>query len=296
MRSIRNELGKLIKQKGLSQSTVAKALGISGSALSQYLSGKYPGDKESIDKKAAGYLQLMKERTANRKRQIPFIETSISSMMWEVIRTCHIDGEMGVAYGEAGIGKTWAVREYARQNHDTILIEVHPGSAGKIPFTRTLHKAVGGDGIGRVPEMFDYILERLKESGRMLIIDEAEHLPYRTLELLRRVHDFTEIGVLMVGMEQLVRNLRGRKRQFTQLYSRISVPCAFEPLSEEDTAQVVQAVIPNANGLAKVFHDNCENSLRILRTLLFRSIRAANINQVDLSASVIRQVRKTMIA
>ena len=55
--------------------------------------------------------------------------------------------------------------------------------------------------------MVSGIVKKLKGSGRMIIIDEAEHLPYKALELLRRVHDKAGMGVLLVGLPRLIHKI-----------------------------------------------------------------------------------------
>jgi hypothetical protein len=289
-------LQSLRESQGLTLRSISKSLQISESALSQWLSGKYPGDADSIDEKIAHYLRLNDERRIAPRRQLKFVETTIVKKIFEVARWCHLDGEMGVVYGQSGIGKTYAVREYVNRNLDAILIEIDDRYANKTAFVRELHRRLGGDGNGKLQEVLDVVVERLKYSGRLLIVDEAEKLPYRTLELIRRLHDFTEIGVLLVGMPELIDNLRGKRRQYAQIYSRITVPCQLTTISLQDTEQVVKSIIPNANGLVKVFHENCMNSMRILRTLVLRSIRTAEINGGVLDAGIIREVRKGLIA
>ena len=56
------------------------------------------------------------------------------------------------------------------------------------------------------------IIDKLKSSGRLIIVDEAEHLPYTSLELLRRIYDKAEVGILLVGMPRLMKNLKGDKK------------------------------------------------------------------------------------
>ena len=57
--------------------------------------------------------------------------------------------------------------------------------------------------------------------NRLLIVDEAENLPYRALEITRRIHDKTGVGVLLIGRSILLENLKGYNNQYDQLYSRV---------------------------------------------------------------------------
>lgn len=55
--------------------------------------------------------------------------------------------------------------------------------------------------------MFSDIVDKLKSSGRLIIIDEAEHLPYKSLELVRRIYDKANVGILLVGMPATIKLL-----------------------------------------------------------------------------------------
>jgi hypothetical protein len=70
----------------------------------------------------------------------------------------------------------------------------------------------------------------------MIIIDEAEHLPYRALELIRRVHDKAGISLALCGMPRLEKNVQGDRSHYAQLNSRVSAPCRAPHLTDTDTA------------------------------------------------------------
>lgn len=293
---LREKLRSYISENNnVTQADIARAIGISDSALSQYLGGTYEGDNKRIDRAISAYLKRRAEQQAAPKQAIPFIYTSVVNKIHEVARMCHLYGEMGVTYGASGIGKTWAVREYTRQNPGTILIEVGEHCALKLPLLRELHEKLGLSGKGRSDQLFKSILNRLKDSSRLLIIDEAENLPYKSLEMLRRIHDFTGIGILLIGMATLVTNLQGRQGDYAQLYSRITFTRKCERLEMIDTESVVREIIPDANGLCKVFHEESYQNMRILTKLLIRTSYAAQINQMDITPDLIRQARESLI-
>jgi DNA transposition AAA+ family ATPase len=50
----------------------------------------------------------------------------------EVIRLAHLDGEINVLYGAAGLGKTMILREYASRHRDALLIEADPGYTARV--------------------------------------------------------------------------------------------------------------------------------------------------------------------
>jgi DNA transposition AAA+ family ATPase len=46
-------------------------------------------------------------------------------------------------------------------------------------------------------ELSEACIAALRDSGRLLMVDEAENLPYRALETLRRIHDKSGIGMVL---------------------------------------------------------------------------------------------------
>jgi hypothetical protein len=192
------------------------------------------------------------------------------------------------------LGKTAAVKEYAFQNPDVILVEADLGYTAKVLFSE-LHRRLGMDGSGMLHDMFMDVVNKLKGSGRLIIIDEAEHLPYRALEMLRRIADFAEIGIVFVGMPRLIGNLRGKKGEYAQLSSRIGIAGGIGKLLPSDTQEIVNAAIPGSNGLWKKLHDVSGGNTRTLCKLIQRSIRVAAINDIPVTEEVVDNAARLLI-
>jgi DNA transposition AAA+ family ATPase len=143
--------------------------------------------------------------------------------------------------------------------------------------------------------MFTDVVDRLKNSGRLLLIDEAEHLPYRALELLRRVYDKAGVGILLVGMPRLIFNLRGKRGEYAQLYSRVGFHRELEPLDVTDTEAIVRIMAPGVNGVFKTYHEVSGGNTRLLCKLIRRSQRVAELNAVGISASLIKETAQMLI-
>jgi len=292
MQTLNEQLKQLMKRKKLSFATVSKSLGIARSRLNMWINANYPGDTVKIENAVRAFIEREKLREA--KHTIDFLQTSIARVVFEVAETCHIEGEIGVCYGLAGLGKTSAVKEYARLNPDVILIEADLGYTARVLFSE-IHKKLGFEGTGTTHSMIVEIIDRLKDSGRLIIVDEAEHLPYKSLELLRRLHDKADIGILLTGMPRLIENLRGKKRQYAQLYSRVGMAKKLDKLSLEDTKLIINNVLPNYIYLAEDFYSLSLGNTRILSKLIMRSINLAEINNEPLGREVIVETSNVLL-
>ena len=271
---------------GWPQTRLAKSAGISTSALSQFMSHQYPGDTDRVKVKVEAILNREEEKSALTVDSKSFIDTTISRRVFDIARACHLFQEIGVCYSQAGLGKTESAREYASRNNDAILIEADPGYTAKVLF-QELRDIVGGTSRLNLHSMFVDCCEKLKGSGRLLMIDEAEQLPYRALEMLRRLHDKTQIGILLLGMPKLLGNLRGIKSEYAQLYSRVGMAVKLQPLTSDDTSMIIQASLPASNGIHKVFHKEAAGNTRRLFKMISRAKHIAGVNKVDIDDEVV---------
>ena len=174
------ELKELLKKKKYAVSYAARAINVSNATLHLWMNNNYKGNVKKIDDAVANFIEIEKLREG--RIRVDFVRTSIVDDVFDVAKTCHVENEIGVCCGDAGIGKTYAVKRYAIDNTDVILIEADLGYTPKVLFSE-IHKKLGFDGCGTIHGMFLDIIDKLKSSGRLIIIDEAEHLPYKSLEL-----------------------------------------------------------------------------------------------------------------
>ena len=272
---IRDELKTLMQQKKYSFSAVAKATGLSQTVINLWLNDNYIGKNDKVADAINNFIQREKER--NFKSVIPYVETSVVKYIHEVARLCHTNGEIGVCYGESGLGKTIAVKEYAKQYSDSILIETDPGYNSKSLLSE-MHKRLGLSAKGSSYELMDEVVRKLSNSGRLLIVDEAENLPYKGLEVLRRIHDKTGVGMLLIGMPVLVENLRGSQNQYKQLYSRVGFSKSLDRLLLIDVSNILRAVDENQK-LCSGFLTYSNGNTRTLAKLILRAPSVAKYNK-----------------
>lgn len=279
----------------VSANAASRGIGFSSATISQFLNGEYSGDNMKVAKAVSAWLRRQAERQAHDDILTVTIETRAVRKLCQVARICHIEGEMGVATGDAGVGKTRGLKYYAEDNPDVIYIEVIPGMTTK-KLMEKLHEDAGYNGQGAIYDMFTDVVGRLRDSGRLVIVDEAENLPYTGLELLRRLYDIARIGVLLVGMPELISNLRGNKGEYRQLYSRIAVHARIPSMKEtpEDVQALVQSALPGTNGVWKNFAEVTYNG-RQLEKLLKRSMQVAAKNDTEVTAEVVANAKQYII-
>lgn len=271
---LKERLKEFMQIKNYSARTIGKQIGYSASTITRYINGNYEGDVEKLEYALQAYLKRMDEIDEEGTYEImPFVPIENTQVIFTIARICHNEQEIGVVVGEAGTGKTRAIYEYAKQNPDVILIEADLSYTTKI-FFRELHKKLGLDGNGSIYDLFCDCVDKLKNSNRLLIIDEAENLPYRALDMMRRLYDKSNIGILLVGLPRLIANLRGKKGEYKQLYSRVGLFNQIDAWEEEDTKMIISKIYQDAS-LTKIFHQLSKGNGRKLEKLIKRTTKAA---------------------
>lgn len=232
------ELNEYMAVSGKNQAQIAQELGRSSGAVSAFLSGKYKTPHAMIpDVKAL--IELNKKKTVSPKKP-EYEETGICRRIKNSIAYAHVRGAVTVIYGDAGIGKTSAIMEYIRNERMSLLITARPDCASITGINELIAKQMGiKERVSR--KITDEIINRMKGSGRVLIVDEAQHLTVKALDHLRCLSDESGIGIALVGNENVYDKMRGDgSKTLGQLFSRICMPehVQTEDITYEDIEKI----------------------------------------------------------
>jgi len=122
----------------------------------------------------------------------------------EMIRTA---GTMGVIYGATGIGKTRCGKAVYDTVAGSIFLTITDVTGSAAAFRHHLFKTIGGRMVrkpGPMPVfLFETTVQILKDSNRLIIIDEAHKLRDDAIEYLREFHDHTGCPVLCLATKDL---------------------------------------------------------------------------------------------
>ena len=215
---LQQKLEAYISEVG-SQSKAADDIGYSTGTLSTYRQGKYNGDVEKLENRLQEFFDLKTE--AKTLYMSPdYVPTSISEGVYSTIRMCHLKGGLADECGDAGIGKTKAAQRYAAEYPSSaIYVIVNPCVSSLNAFLKLLCRRLKLP-IGRKDDMWMEIDEALRGGRKVLIIDEAQHLPIKTIEAIRAFTDSNpELGVTLIGNPETVTTGRSRPA-FAQIRNR----------------------------------------------------------------------------
>lgn len=164
----------------------------------------------------------------------PAAQTTCMDSVYFAAHYAQSCGDISLIYGEAGLGKTFSLRQYAREN-DVIYIELRDCDKSTKGVCERILEAIGKSRRGNDRVLVNTIIDYLKEHPKLIIIDEAQHLLLKAIENLRAINDATETGMVLCGNPTVYDQMHGRgQAHFAQLYSRIGIRrCIINPDMED---------------------------------------------------------------
>ena len=156
--------------------------------------------------------------------KIQVVHTQVLEEVTMAVSFAEAAGDISLIYGEAGLGKTVSLKEYAHLHPEAIYIELKDCDKSVKGVCEKILDAIGKSQSGTDRKLGDAISDYLLSNPRLIIIDEAQHLSVRALENLRAINDVTESGIVLCGNPTVYDRMHGRgQAHFAQLYSRIGI-------------------------------------------------------------------------
>lgn len=216
-----------IRQMGITQTQVAKETGISTGTLNPFLKNKYPGDVRNVAVTLWQWLKG-KERKAHVLKALPepptWFDTYNTKRLLAALEYAQMAGGIAVEYGDAGNSKTYCARRYADEHPNVWIVTANPIISTKVPLLEAIAMELGVRGVRRQAlALYSAVINKVTDSGGLLIIDEAQHLRHEALETIRAIHDQTGVGLAFIGNDVVYHRISGGSRQaeFAQLFSRV---------------------------------------------------------------------------
>ena len=156
--------------------------------------------------------------------KIQVVHTQVLEEVTMAVSFAEAAGDISLIYGEAGLGKTVSLKEYAHLHPEAIYIELKDCDKSVKGVCEKILDAIGKSQSGTDRKLVSAISDYLLSNPCLIIIDEAQHLSVRALENLRAINDVTESGIVLCGNPTVYDRMHGRgQAHFAQLYSRIGI-------------------------------------------------------------------------
>lgn len=169
--------------------------------------------------------------------------------------------KIGLIYGEAGLGKT-KTAQYLAIKFDAIYVRAINSMTPKWLMEEIAKEL---DEIPRffTADIFRQCVNTLRQNPQIIIIDEIDYLlkDFKTIEILRDLHDETGVPIILVGMDLAKHKLK----KYTHLYDRISEIYHFTEFDFKDIKQITEE-------LSEVEITDCAIKVILSKATRFRQI------------------------
>lgn len=284
-----------LQSTGTSQSALARAADISATVINQVLKGTYGGNLEANLAKIEAAVKHLGDRKEAYFRAPGFVTIGISKEIFNALQEAVSVSvpRILVLYGDSGIGKTETIKQYISQNKNAYLIEIDPVYTVKSILV-VIAEALGINSEGSNHALSTAIIKKLRKSGKMLILDEAEYLSPNTLDVIRRIHDKAEIPVALVGMPRLYKNIVSLRRGYEQIANRM-VSYNLDKPGHADLLKIVEASIPEVEtDVADAFIECSKGTIRTLILLIQDMVNYAHITGEKMTPAMIKKFTASM--
>lgn len=225
---------------GISIQKIGLKIKKSAATISQYISKKYPGDVKSLESLIDTFLLREKGIQDAGGSTDVFCSTSSSTLMWEVLQYCDYKKKMGAILAPSGSGKTRTCEEYKDKNPASILITADPANRTPAQMLRLMMKDTGIGKASSIGQMLYDIVDRIKGSNRLIIVDDAHFLTWEAYEAIRKIYDYAKVGIVYSGQERLYDQMKDQAQRgylYDQIFSRIAIKRdKFKILKKDATA------------------------------------------------------------
>ena len=239
MNALTDQITARMQADGVNQARLSKETGVHESIVSPWLKGKYTGDVKKVDATMQAWLD-------GRLRKQALIEvpdyqpTFTAGQIQTELAFAQGDASLCMIYGDYGVGKSTACRHYAAGNNNVWLVTLKPSQKST---GRMIQAIAYATGMKSKSPTTDEVIERLADTGGLLIFDNAQHLSAQALDELSVIHDEAGIGIALVGNEYSYANLAGNQRtnNYAQLYSRLGTRYHIDEAKSKDIVVLLDA-------------------------------------------------------
>lgn len=218
-RQVRETIKEHIKQYTLTYRAIGAQIGLADSTVSEVLSGKYKGDTDAVLRKLNAWVDD-DEKRRRRIKPLGFYETSVfqaardaSVIAKKNARSpgaSSVDDERArivLAVGPSGCGKSVAAKALHAYDPNSILVRIRQRAGTDSGLAKLIVESAGWRGRPNKSSAIEFMVEKLRGSARLLIVDEAHRLSPSGYELLRDLADECGIPILLLGTDKIRRRV-----------------------------------------------------------------------------------------
>lgn len=234
-----------IADSDITQSQIAKEIGVSSGAISAYLKGTYKGDNDKLTQALNDWLVTQNRAQTAFVTAPDFIETQTAKQVFGTLELAKVLRKITVIHGASGVGKTSAAKQFRHSQNNVWMVTARPSCStlNEILYEMALELNIN-DAPKRAGKLSRVLQAKLTGSKGLMIIDEADHLPYAALEEIRILQEETGIGFALIGNDKVYTRMQGgvnQHHEFARLFSRLAKKTSIQSCKKNDIKAVATA-------------------------------------------------------
>lgn len=261
-----------------SQNKAAKTLkGVSPATVSQVLNGNWELISEDMWRTIATQIGY-------DARKWVVVETEGYDSMYEVLSDAQENALVFAVIGDAGCGKSQAIKVYGERNRNTLILSCSEYWNRK-QFLMELLRSLGVDASGCtvVDMVADAVYQLKRREGTLLVLDEADKLSDQILYFFITLYNQLEdhIGIVLCATQHLekriMKGVRNNRKGYQEIYSRIARKFVQMPVvnASDITAVCMANGITDKKTIGEIVDDS-DCDLRRVKRLVFAAKNSSN--------------------
>jgi DNA transposition AAA+ family ATPase len=209
------------------------------------------------------------------------------------------EGRLGMAFGQAGWGKSRTAGWYHSNHTDSIFLRMQQvWRKSELGFLKSLLIELGNpEPKNRTVTCFNEIVDKLIENPVPIFLDEVDRLPDFFLDVIRDITDMTTAPIILIGEENLPHQLRSNRRVWSRVFHQLK----FKPLELADIINYAQETtgLKFTPGVAKILYQATDGkslpgNFRVVQRALISLVHMLNSeNSKEVTEKIARIAIKT---
>ena len=236
MKGLAEKISKYLEEKKMSQRQFATAAAVNAAFVSQILNGKPVS--EVVERKVSAFLE--------GRKVSGLMETKDFRKATKYLGLAQAQSLLVGLTGDTGIGKTTALKHYARRQN-VFYIRADKSLTAK-QMVYDLAQELGIGGAGTVAGTLRACCKRLNKLEKPLVlVDECGKIKPLQLMYLQEIRDNTETncGMVLAGMpyfkDRLYEGAEKRREGFAEMLTRVQLWVELNGLTQDEIREVLQS-------------------------------------------------------
>ena len=291
-----------LSMPGNSQNKLTLCAGLPSKTLSPFLRGIYPGNKLIIAHQLDKFLEMESQRKGVERKRV-FVRTRQSNAVLNACIQARAFNSMSVLIGDSGVGKTMALREYAK-NTNVYYIQCNPFMRSRTGLLQQLCTSLNLPASGNSISSYNRLVKVASEKGILIILDDLQTLNNKgstnttVFEVIRSLFD-EGVGFVISGNGKVRETVTETDTEelYQQFASRARSFEIKSDFTEEDVLSIVWQIAekelePDQFQFLYELAVKFYGSLRLVASILELAIIRAKHKKIPLSLQLLKDASK----